>query len=441
LALFVPGALLAGFVAGYLVGRAGGPHDASLGRAGGGAVAAPELDEGAPGPRHPPGLWQQAAAAAPRDGSERIAELETIGYLSGYERASGQENVTVWVPELAYDGLNLHTSGHLPEAQLMDMDGRVVHRWRLDFRAAFPKHPAERIVFGMAYWRRVHPFENGDLLAIYEGYGLIKVDRDSNLLWANAGRYHHDLFVDRDGRIYTLVRRAELVPRIHEEEYVLLDYVTILEPDGALVRRIPLLEAFERSPYASFLANAPEHGDIFHTNTIEVFDGSQAHRSPIFAAGNILLSIREMNVIAILDPARETIVWALSGQWILQHQPTLLDSGRILLFDNLGHHGHSKVIELDPFTQEIVWAYEGTSENGFASPSGGSCQRLPNGNTLITESEAGRAFEVTGDGTVVWEFHNLARAGENDELVANLCEVIRLERGFPGPWLAAEHGG
>ena len=414
-----------------------------LARAGGGD----SMDDDGDGPRRarPAGLWQTARGA---DGTsepmaedlQAMAELETLGYLSGYEPASGLENVTVYLPELAHDGLNLHSSGNLPEALLMDMDGRILHRWAYPFRDAFPEHPADRIVFGMAYWRRVHLFENGDLLAIFEGYGLIKLDRDSNLLWAKAGRFHHDLFVAEDGTISTLVRRAEIVPRLHEEEYVLLDYVTILDPQGDLVRHIPLLEAFERSPYAPLLDFAPDSGDIFHTNTIEVLDGSHAHLGPAFATGNILLSIREMNVVAILDPRDETIVWALSGQWDMQHQPTMLDNSRMLVFDNLGHRGMSKVIEIDPLTQRIHWAYRGTPENGFSSPSGGSNQRLANGNTLITESEAGRAFEVSPNGTIVWEFHNLARAGENSELVANLCEVIRVDRGFTSGWLDVSDG-
>ena len=36
----------------------------------------------------------------------------------------------------------------------------------------------------------------------------------------------------------------------------------------------------------------------------------------------------------------------------------------------------------------------------------GAAQRLPNGNTLITESERGRVFEVTPQKEIVWEFWN-----------------------------------
>jgi hypothetical protein len=47
----------------------------------------------------------------------------------------------------------------------------------------------------------------------------------------------------------------------------------------------------------------------------------------------------------------------------------------------------------------------------------------PNDNALITESDNGRAFEVTPDGTIVWEFYNPHRAGAQDEFIAALFRV------------------
>ena len=99
----------------------------------------------------------------------------------------------------------------------------------------------------------------------------------------------------------------------------------------------------------------------------------------------------------------------------------------MLIFDNLGHRGMSKVVELDPFSQEIAWMYAGDEQNGFLSTTSGSNQRLANGNTLIVESNAGRAFEVTSDKRIVWEFHNPARAGEHDELISTLFDVVRID--------------
>lgn len=380
------------------------------------------------------GRWEWARGMVADEGltdvqKDAFAKLHAIGYLPGYEPAGTLEGVTVNVPDAAWPGLNLYTSGHGQEAILMDMDGREVHSWSYDFGDAFPDHPAAASQWFGETWVRVYPYDNGDLLAIYERLGMIKLDRDSNLIWANPRGFHHDLFVDDDGLIYALSEEVRIIPRINEQEPVVEDFITVVNPDGTVVRNVSLLEAFENSSYASFLDKMPASGDLMHTNTVEVFDGSQAGRSPIFKKGNVLTSSRELNVIAIVDMETEQVVWALAGQWQAQHNPTLLANGNILLLDNRGHRGMSKDIEIDPFTQEIAWAYEGTPENGFYTYGVGANQRLPNGNTLVTESTAGRAFEVTPDGSIVWEFYNPARAGDDGELIATIFELQRLEPG------------
>ena len=67
-------------------------------------------------------------------------------------------------------------------------------------------------------------------------------------------------------------------------------------------------------------------------------------------------------------------------------------------------------------------------------------QELPNQNLLITETDGGRAIEVTREGQVVWEFYNPHGVGDDDELIASLFEIIRLDSDFPTDWLStAEH--
>ena len=91
---------------------------------------------------------------------------------------------------------------------------------------------------------------------------------------------------------------------------------------------------------------------------------------------------------------QERVVWALSGQWTTQHHPTLLENGNILLLDNRGHHGMSKVIEIDPFTQVIAWAYEGTPANGFYTYGvGARIEAEVGATTLVRIIQAGHSFE------------------------------------------------
>ena len=395
----------------------------------------------------PPGRWNRVAAAGAGELADEIDELRAIGYLSGSSAAPDASGVLLHDPDAAAGGLNLYTSGHAPEAILMDMDGAVLHRWRREFGEVWPPESfADRPgYFEVDYWRRAHLFPDGSLLAIYEGFGIVKLDRDANLLWsyprADAASLlgepgaHHDMFVADDGRIWVLTRRAHVLERVNPGWPILEDFITVLSPAGEPLETFSLLEAFERSPFKTLLGRIAERGDIFHTNTIEIFDGRHAERSSIFARGNALISLRELNVIAIVDTRAHEVVWAITGLARRQHQPTLLDNGNMLLFDNFFNATASRVIELDPLSQQIVWAWPPDPAADFFSATCGSNQRLANGNTLITETDRGRSVEVDAAGNIVWEFLNPQRAGDDDELIASLFEVVRLPADYAGGWL------
>ncbi len=362
--------------------------------------------------------------------SDALAKLASLPYLRGSKSAKDVENVTLYSKGLAADGLNLFVSGHGPEAHLIDMEGRLRHKWRYAFEDVWSEPlPFDEWRLHQTFWRRAHLYPNGDLLAVFEGIGLIKLDAQSNLLWAYQGRNHHDLFVAESGTIFTLTRQwRKQHPSIIFEERFLEDFITQVSPDGKALKSVSILDCFLNSEYASVLINMKRKGDVFHTNTLEIMDGRLGAAYPMFAKGNALISIPTMQLIAVIDLQQETVVWAMTGMWIFQHQPTLLDNGHIMLFDNLGDGGKSKVIEIDPLTQEVVWLYRGTKENEFFSQTCSSNQRLANGNTLITESNTGRAFEVTPDKEIVWEFLNPFRAGKNNELVASLFDLVRFDK-------------
>ncbi len=380
------------------------------------------------------GKWSVA-----RDGGsgvspgEAAAEVQALPYLQGYRPAEDRPAVTEHDPGATFQGLNFYVSGHAAEAVLMDMAGRVLHRWRYPMRRLWPDLAKDPEMAKLEYWRRAHLLPTGDLLGIYEGQGLVKLDARSRVLWSYRGGIHHDLFVTEDGTIYTLDREGKVIPRINPNAGVLEDFVTVLSPSGRLRRKISILRCFENSPYASLVRNMPRRrGDIFHTNTIEILDGRFAAAHPAFRKGNLLISVFVLNTVAILDPDRETVVWAKTGGWRHQHQPTFLDNGNLLVFDNLGAaRDRSRVLEMNPVTGAIVWQYGGTPDVDLFTKTLGSCQRLPNGNTLVTESQNGRAVEVTPGGRVVWEFYNPHRAGSRNELVAALFELVRLPPEFP----------
>ncbi len=110
------------------------------------------------------------------------------------------------------------------------------------------------------------------------------------------------------------------------------------------------------------------------------------------------------------------IEWVLAGLWSFQHESSILPNGNILVFDNAGHAGRSKVVEINPVTQSVVWSYADSPSTPLFSSTSGTCHRLPNGNTLIIESNKGRAFEVLPDLTCVWDYINPERWGEGRPL-------------------------
>jgi len=393
-----------------------------------------------------PGHWglYEAVGEDPRLDPEQVEEirrLRSLGYAGGTVPAHKSAGVTAHFQETASRGLRFYTSGHEPSAFLMDPLGKILHTWRLDYEHCIQKSgiPAEEFLPDpngvTSCWRRAFLLPEGDVLAIFEGHGLARINRDSRLIWCYPGPCHHDLEIAPDGSIFVLTREAKLVPQINANRPVLLDYITHLSAAGQFLDSIDLYQAFESSVYSSYLDHMVDRGDIFHTNTLEILDGRAAHLSPLFTAGNFLISIRELGVIAIVDPRTEKVIWALSGMWSAQHQPTLLKGGNILLFDNQGHQGRSKVVEIDPFTQEVVWSYADSPVHPLYSKTCGSNQRLPNGNTLITESDNGRALEVAPDGSIVWEFRNPQRTGKDNEFIAAIMDMVILPDDFYPAWL------
>jgi hypothetical protein len=200
--------------------------------------------------------------------------------------------------------------------------------------------------------------------------------------------------------------------------------VDVISPEGKRLKRVPVLEAFRDSPYASLFstlekprlfsdlspADSPmpamqeemRRRDVLHTNTVKVLTRALAPKFPLFKAGQLLISPRQLDVIAVLDPDSGKVVWAAHGPWHAQHDPSFLDNGHLLLFDNLGSPRGSRVLEYDPQTQAFPWSYPGENGTRFFSRIRGATQRLPNGNTLIVNSDGGEVFEVTPGSEVVW---------------------------------------
>lgn len=352
-------------------------------------------------------------------GSETDTEqLEALPYLTwvASEDDIDRRGVTYHDSSRSSPGLNLYSPRNLSKAILFDLEGNEVHSW------------SAKVAPGDT-WQHVELLTDGELFALGTERRLLKLDARSQILWSLDLAFHHDLAVAEDGRIYSLIREVRAVHRHGRDVRIIDDLLVTVSRQGELVDRISVfdlfgdlvpesrweaIEAWVAKPEIREELQALEaagkfplpHGtppDVLHTNTVEIV----TRQIPgVCDLGDLLISIRELDLIAVVDLEPLSVVWSW-GPGIIrrQHQPTLLENGHILIFDNKGAGKNvSRIVELDPVRGEIVWEYRANPPEAFFSGLRGGSQRLPNGNTLITESDRGRVFEVTSDGTLVWEY-------------------------------------
>ncbi len=324
---------------------------------------------------------------------------------------------------------------------LVGMDGSLVHRWRVSFNEIWPEAP--HLETRPKDWdAEIHGallFPNGDVVFNFEEFGLVRIDKHSQLIWKLPYRTHHSLYQDAQGNLWTcglksLVERQERLPGLNpraKEEFILK-----VSPGGEILREISILDVLYRSGREALLfANGDPltvketlwERDYTHLNDVEILEADCAARYPLFEAGDVLVSLRNLNALLVIDPQTEQVKWSMVGPWIRQHDPDFREDGHISVFDNRKDEaggslfGGSRILAMDPVTREFRTVYEGGDGDPFFTNIMGKHQYLENGNILVVESEAGRAFEVTPAGEIVWTY--VHRYDEDEVLV--LSEALR----------------
>lgn len=356
------------------------------------------------------------------DWERQLELLQSVPYvsLSRSQVDTAQSGVVLIDSSRVYDGYNFYCTKSSGEALLLDMNGEVVHRWTYP-----PKHGG-----GSDY---AILLENGDVVILKKLRELLRLNWNSEILWRKELMVHHDVVRSPGGSFYVLVQELKEYRGLK----VLFESIVHLSAAGV---KMDLWSAYDHLDELkglldsrSFLdtvldsvqvttggekedggRTAPRRSenrlyfDYFHTNTVSLLpDNALVERDSRFEEGNLLLCFRKVNQIVILEKDTYRILWAWGeGQLQWPHHPTMLPNGHILLFDNGVDRKYSRILEVEPLSGTVVWEYRADPPEDFYSFSRGSSQRLPNGNTLICESDNGRVFEVTPAGEMVWEWFN-----------------------------------
>jgi hypothetical protein len=160
---------------------------------------------------------------------------------------------------------------------------------------------------------------------------------------------------------------------------------------------------------------------VLHANTLEIVP---AHPAGLWNDGDVLVAVRELDLIAVVSPWASTVRWWWGpGQLSGPHQPSALPGGNVLVFDNGRAARRSRVLEIDPGTGEIVFAYVAEPPAALFTELAGGCQQLPGGTLLVTDAQHGRGIEISRDGRTLRELHiRTTQAGSG----SSRCEIYRL---------------
>jgi hypothetical protein len=342
---------------------------------------------------------------------------------------------------------------------LIDSDGEPIHRWH---------------VMGSVQLARLKP--DGNLLyttrdrSFTERAGLREVDPFGNVTWYYKCWADHDFDLLPGGDVLVHYIEDKQVPAIGSGD-VRCPHIVEVTPDKDVVwqwrgedhlSELSALLGFKFPLEGDLVRRVQGVLDWAHSNTCRVIPENAAGREDArFAAGNIVLSYPNLNTIGVIDRASGEIVWAW-GPGVLdgQHSPVMMKNGNLLVFDNGTERGYSRVIELDPLKERIVWDYSDhdSPRPRFYSEYTSGSQPLPNGNVFICQSSCrppdavarfydivrrrllgkktvwSRLFEVNRSDEIVWE---VIVNQSGDDTVHNVYQATRYSEAYLRPLLEA----
>ena len=302
-------------------------------------------------------------------------------------------------------------------ALLFDKMGQVLHYWPLDFSTLVPDGTSPNNVFlhgtvPMPDGSVIVSFDNGDVLA--------RIGPCGETVWKTRGNFHHQVSLADDGTLWLWEDRAS-----KQESDAGFNREHIVQVDAASGERLRMLSLDDeilarQGLYGRFAVHSEERGeylklccDPFHPNMVKPLPAALAPAFPMFRAGDLMISLRSLNMVAVLDGRTAEVKWSQIGPWHRQHDPDFLPDGTISVLNNNMGLGGSRIDVVDPATGKVRVAFDGAVRGNFYTWRRGAHQWLGNGNVMIAETERGRAIEVAADGEIVWQYDNVFDAARN----------------------------
>ncbi|ASJ70715.1 arylsulfotransferase family protein [Granulosicoccus antarcticus] len=298
---------------------------------------------------------------------------------------------------------------------IFDSSGAKVHERLLNYDVQDPDGPSG----GSEAPHAFHVMKDGSVIVNSDkGDVMTRYDTCGEPMWSRKGSFHHSFAADPRGGLWTWHGEVTAF-----DQY---QFLTRFDPEtGETIEEISLIDDIidtsseNRTIFTIVPGKGFEHYkgrhvvyDRFHPNDLEVLRPEMADAFPQFEAGDLLLSFRNINMVAVLAPDTRQIKWWSHGPWIQQHDPDFTANGEISVYNNNGYRGESSIIAMDPQTRQVR-TVEIDPDFRFYSQYMGKHEYLQDGTLQITVPYEGRAMEFDKNGRLLLEINNIFNEGHN----------------------------
>lgn len=295
-------------------------------------------------------------------------------------------------------------------------DQKKLHQWTPDFDKfkeimgdtdnGFDLYDADKKIL-------MHPLLSLDGSIVFNNCQslLIKLDKNSKILWTINGLFNHSLEFDVDGNIWvpSEINHSKFLPEILDDFKD--DAITKVTPDGKLVFEKSIAQLLLENGYRGLLLGVgPYDRDFIHINDIQPALTSGKY----WEKGDLLISLKNRSTVFLYRPSTNKVLWLKTGPWLNQHDVDFIDSVSIGIFGNNivrmeGNpliDGHNEEYIYNFETGSITTPYTAFLKNASVSTKfEGRSDILSNGDLFVEETNKSRLLRGNAKNTI-WQFVN-----------------------------------
>lgn len=356
-----------------------------------------------------------------------------------YAYSSGERKDAPYLLLNRYDGDRKQSVSELVDLNTQE----IIHTWAMDVSPIWDKIDFESKFTDLKRDAPTLRFRNDHALLLKDGSlifipfymcPLLKIDKNSVLLWFSNYAFHHSIELDHEGNLW--------VPSNIEPSTVAIgdDYktsnrkrklfednaLTKLSPKGKILFLKSVTHLLDENGFSHLVyGRGTDYSDPIHLNDIQpvLLDGE------FWKAGDIFVSLRNQSMVFLYRPSTNKILWSSLGPWLHQHDVDIINNHEIGVFDN---NARTKGVqrggrlfsscEVDGHNQYIVYDFrtkgfsnpfkEGFKKLDIRTKTGGRGEPYPYGKLFVEETNYGRLVVFDQKGDVEWQYINRAKNGK-----------------------------